>query len=50
LFSFRGEKSPSSSKGVGSVIVCFGLEGYSEFEILENMSLGGGCREIPEPP
>ena len=50
---FFSEKSESPSpwvKSVGIVIPCFGLETYSGVEILYKNSLGGGCREIPEPP
>jgi len=34
----------SFGESVGSVIPCFGLKVYSEFEILKKMPLCGGCR------
>ena len=47
-----GEKSDSlnSSESVVGVILYFGLEAYSKFEILEKMSLGGKCKGFPDHP
>ena len=41
--------SSNSDESVGGVISYFELEAYSEFEILEKRSLGGGCKGFSEP-